>query len=85
MTLVNYTALACPLCSNQYTTNQSSFREFVMGTYQELKKANPRLPILVRECEGATAKLIARYGMCCTSHGTLLRPPKPLQIFSTMA
>ena len=33
-----------------------------MGTYQELKKANPRLPILVRECEGATAKLIARYG-----------------------
>ena len=64
--LVNYTALACQLCSNQHTTNQSSFREFVMGTYQELKKANPRLPILVRECEGATAKLIARYGTCCT-------------------
>ena len=37
-------------------------RDFVMSTYQELKKANPRLPILVRECEGAAAKLIARYG-----------------------
>ena len=37
-------------------------RDFVMSMYQELKKANPKLPILVRECEGVTPKLIARYG-----------------------
>lgn len=33
-----------------------------MSSYQELKKANPAFPILVRECAGVDAKLIARYG-----------------------
>jgi NADH dehydrogenase (ubiquinone) 1 alpha subcomplex subunit 2 len=33
-----------------------------MSSYQELKKANPAFPILVRECSGVEAKLIARYG-----------------------
>ncbi|KAK9811970.1 hypothetical protein WJX73_004197 [Symbiochloris irregularis] len=36
-------------------------REFVLGSYQELKKANPNFPILVRECVGAPARLVARY------------------------
>ena len=36
-------------------------RDFVLSSYQELKKANPKLPILVRESEKAEAKLTARY------------------------
>ncbi|PRW32601.1 NADH dehydrogenase [ubiquinone] 1 alpha subcomplex subunit 2-like [Chlorella sorokiniana] len=36
-------------------------RDFVLSSYQELKKANPTFPILVRECSGVEAKLIARY------------------------
>jgi hypothetical protein len=34
----------------------------VLSSYQELKKANPTFPILVRECSGVEAKLVARYG-----------------------
>jgi len=37
-------------------------REFLLSSYAELKKANPKFPILVRECSGVEAKLIARYG-----------------------
>lgn len=37
-------------------------RDFVLSSYQELKKANPTFPILVRECSGVEAKLVARYG-----------------------
>lgn len=33
-----------------------------MGSYAEMKKANPDFPILVREASGTEAKLIARYG-----------------------
>ncbi|KAL0035912.1 hypothetical protein WJX77_007660 [Trebouxia sp. C0004] len=36
-------------------------RDFVLSQYQHLKKANPKFPILVRECSGAEAKLTARY------------------------
>jgi len=37
-------------------------RDFVVSSYAELKKANPQLPILIREAQGAEAKLTARYG-----------------------
>ena len=37
-------------------------RDFVFSSYVELKKANPKFPILIRECETASAKLVARYG-----------------------
>jgi hypothetical protein len=37
-----------------------------MGSYAEMKKANPDFPILVREASGTEAKLIARYGECTT-------------------
>jgi hypothetical protein len=40
------------------------YRDFIMGSYAELKKANPDFPILVREASGTEAKLIARYGEC---------------------
>ena len=36
-------------------------RDFVMSSYQELKKTNPRFPILVRESSNAEARLLARY------------------------
>ena len=40
----------------------SCCRDFVMSSYQELKKANPTFPILIRECSGIEAKMVARYG-----------------------
>lgn len=46
-------------------------REFVLANYAELKKANPALPILIRESAGAEAKLVARYG--AGMHGMALR------------
>ena len=51
-----------PACVVVVGRHQEVCRDFVMSMYQELKKANPKLPILVRECEGVTPKLIARYG-----------------------
>ncbi len=33
-----------------------------MSTYPALKKANPDLPILIREAKGASARLFARFG-----------------------
>lgn len=38
------------------------FRNFVEQKYVALKKANPDLPILIRECSGVQARLWARYG-----------------------
>lgn len=37
-------------------------REFIEKRYVELKKANPGLPILIRECSDVQPKLWARYG-----------------------
>ncbi|KAA0184840.1 hypothetical protein HAZT_HAZT010839 [Hyalella azteca] len=37
-------------------------RDFIESSYVELKKANPTLPILVRECSGVVPKAWARYG-----------------------
>ncbi|PWA24622.1 NADH dehydrogenase [ubiquinone] 1 alpha subcomplex subunit 2 [Gambusia affinis] len=36
-------------------------RNFVEQNYVALKKANPDLPILIRECSGVQARLWARY------------------------
>lgn len=41
-----------------------------MSTYRELKQANPKFPILVREAESAQAKLIARFGETARPCGT---------------
>ncbi|EDW54241.1 NADH dehydrogenase [ubiquinone] 1 alpha subcomplex subunit 2 isoform X1 [Drosophila sechellia] len=37
-------------------------REYVERFYPNLKKSNPDLPILVRECSGVQPRLYARYG-----------------------
>ncbi|XP_034474542.1 NADH dehydrogenase [ubiquinone] 1 alpha subcomplex subunit 2 [Drosophila innubila] len=36
-------------------------REYIQRFYPNLKKNNPNLPILVRECSGVKPKLWARY------------------------
>jgi Mitochondrial ribosomal protein L51 / S25 / CI-B8 domain len=57
-----------PLRFSKYA--DTSCRDFVMSTYRELKQANPKFPILVREAESAQAKLIARYGETARPCGT---------------
>ena len=47
-----------------------------MSSYQELKRANPKFPILIRECKGTPAVLVARYGTSlCFALLTLLIAP----------
>ncbi len=49
-----------------------------MSSYQQLKKQNPTLPILVREAEGVKARLIARFGglhLLCTVRDIADRMP----------
>ncbi|XP_071787559.1 NADH dehydrogenase [ubiquinone] 1 alpha subcomplex subunit 2-like [Asterias amurensis] len=36
-------------------------REWVETSYVDLKKANPKFPILIRECSGVQPKIYARY------------------------
>ncbi|GBG24684.1 NADH dehydrogenase ubiquinone 1 alpha subcomplex subunit 2 [Hondaea fermentalgiana] len=36
-------------------------REFVKSSYVPLKKENPKFPLLVRECEGAQPRVMARF------------------------
>lgn len=37
-------------------------REFVNKHYVQIKQANPKTPILIRECSGVQPRLWARYG-----------------------
>ena len=39
--------------------------DFIEQQYNGLKAMNPILPIIVRECDGIRAKVIARYGEVC--------------------
>eukprot|EP01134_Creolimax_fragrantissima_P002212 CFRG2212T1 len=45
-------------------TGESSkgLREFIEKEYVSIKKANPKFPILIRECSGVEPKVFARYG-----------------------
>lgn len=47
----------------QSSPASSSARSFVEKNYKELKKSNPKLPILIRECSGTEPQLWARYDM----------------------
>lgn len=38
------------------------FRDFIKNHYVQVKKDNPKVPILIRECNGTQPKLFARYG-----------------------
>ncbi|XP_047575851.1 NADH dehydrogenase [ubiquinone] 1 alpha subcomplex subunit 2-like [Lutra lutra] len=45
----------------QHSPGSQGVREFIEKHYVELKKANPGLPILIRECSDVQPKLWARY------------------------
>ena len=47
----------------QTSPASSSTRSFVEKNYKDLKKLNPRFPILIRECSGTEPQLWARYDM----------------------
>merc|ERR1711893_65306 len=46
----------------QKSQASAGVREFVEKQYVPLKEANPKFPILIRECSGITPKIWARYG-----------------------
>ncbi|KAK9839815.1 hypothetical protein WJX81_003522 [Elliptochloris bilobata] len=45
----------------QTSEGSKGVREFIFAHYQEMKKANPRFPFLIRECERLPARAIARF------------------------
>ncbi|XP_064017446.1 NADH dehydrogenase [ubiquinone] 1 alpha subcomplex subunit 2 [Pogoniulus pusillus] len=45
----------------QRSAGSRGVREFIEQRYVALKKANPDLPVLVRECSGVQPRLWARY------------------------
>ncbi|KAK9870577.1 hypothetical protein WA026_008139 [Henosepilachna vigintioctopunctata] len=47
------------LCQTGATSK--GVREFIENQYVPLKKANPKFPILIRECSGVQPKVWARY------------------------
>ena len=46
----------------QKSAASAGVREFMEKHYVPLKMANPKFPILVRECSGISPKVWARYG-----------------------
>lgn len=62
---VCFVMILCFTRSGLSGSMQTACRDFVLTQYQHLKKANPKFPILIRECSGAEARLIARYGNIC--------------------
>lgn len=50
-------------------------RAFIQTSYAEIKKANPDVPILVRESQGTPARAFVRFGesLSCLSLPRLLR------------
>jgi NADH dehydrogenase (ubiquinone) 1 alpha subcomplex subunit 2 len=51
-------SILSPMFSDTHINN----RQFVVAQYPELKKNNPDLPILIRECVGTPARAFARFG-----------------------
>ncbi|CAH1709742.1 NADH dehydrogenase [ubiquinone] 1 alpha subcomplex subunit 2 [Aphis gossypii] len=45
----------------QSSASSKGVRQFVEKYYIPLKKANPKFPILVRECSGVEPKVFARF------------------------
>ncbi|XP_030382910.1 NADH dehydrogenase [ubiquinone] 1 alpha subcomplex subunit 2 [Scaptodrosophila lebanonensis] len=52
-------------------------REFVQKFYPNLKKDNPNLPILIRECSGVQPRLWARYAKGKEVSVSLTNQPAP--------
>ncbi|KAG0164867.1 hypothetical protein DFQ28_010267 [Apophysomyces sp. BC1034] len=45
----------------QTSPASNGLREFITKNYTSIKKANPELPILIREASGAEARVFARF------------------------
>merc|ERR1712049_47698 len=45
----------------QRSASSSGVRNFIETGYVPIKKTNPKIPILIRECSGIEPKLYARY------------------------
>ncbi|XP_067944270.1 NADH dehydrogenase [ubiquinone] 1 alpha subcomplex subunit 2-like [Watersipora subatra] len=45
----------------QTSAASQGVRDFITKEYVGLKKANPKVPILIRECSGITPKIWARH------------------------
>ncbi|XP_057312685.1 NADH dehydrogenase [ubiquinone] 1 alpha subcomplex subunit 2-like [Hydractinia symbiolongicarpus] len=45
----------------QKSASSTGTRNFIEKYYVEMKRNNPTLPILIRECSGVHPRLIARY------------------------
>ena len=56
----NIRELRIHLC--QKSESSSGARNFVEKYYVDIKRNNPELPILIRECSGIQPKITARYG-----------------------
>eukprot|EP00891_Asterochloris_glomerata_P001878 jgi/Astpho2/1878/e_gw1.00038.323.1_t len=65
----NLQELRIHLC--QKSAGSQGARDFVLSHYHELKKANPKFPILIRECGGVQAQLVARYDFG-TEHSVII-------------
>ncbi|KAJ1964284.1 hypothetical protein GGI12_001516 [Dipsacomyces acuminosporus] len=46
---------------SQSSPASRGLRDFIVKSYPELKKANPGLPILIREATGVESRIIARF------------------------
>jgi len=46
----------------QFSQDSAGVRTFLTQNYPSIKQANPRLPVLIRECEGTIPVLAVRYG-----------------------
>ncbi|KAK8797948.1 hypothetical protein WA171_005477 [Blastocystis sp. BT1] len=62
-------------CAN--SVGSQGVRDFIEKQYHSIKSMNPILPIIVRECDGIRAKVIARYDYNNTKEMDLegLAPP----------
>ncbi|KAI3659539.1 hypothetical protein MP638_005225 [Amoeboaphelidium occidentale] len=57
--LKNVNELRIHFC--QTSSSSQGVRDFITKNYMALKKANPKLPILLREASGISARCYARY------------------------
>ncbi|KAJ2232228.1 hypothetical protein IWW45_005129, partial [Coemansia sp. RSA 485] len=46
---------------SQNTPSSKGLRDFIVKEYPGIKKANPGLPILIREANGVESRIIARF------------------------
>ncbi|KAJ1800006.1 hypothetical protein LPJ59_001422 [Coemansia sp. RSA 2399] len=46
---------------SQHSPASQGLRDFIVKSYPEIKKANPGLPVLIREASNVESRIIARF------------------------